>query len=293
MLFIFDSTLFFEQHGGDAGANAASGDAAVNASLEELRAVAREHGLPGVFVVGGVYVAYNFDWNYFPEPTAGENYDALDQYAYPAAPGIVSDERPYAELAAAARDIWDRMAERSAHPYIPTVMVGWDPRPWNETVDGQLFWYRRTPEEVASLLPDAAEWVGQNPSMRVEPEPAPPLVLLTAWNELGEGMHIVPTIGDTFNYGQAIASTLGLVWDPVPRALGIRVRGKGSVTVGETRCSRQCTPEFAEGLVVTLRAKPARGYEFVRWRGDCSGTRRPCSILMDAAKSAVARFTRE
>ncbi|HEX9123175.1 MAG TPA: glycoside hydrolase family 99-like domain-containing protein [Actinomycetota bacterium] len=203
VVFIYASTAFFEQHGTDAG---------VNDALEELRTVAREHGLPGVFVVGGTYVNSD-DWSYPPgEPTAGEGYEALTQYAYMGAWGNAAGEHPYADLAAGGRQSWDRMAEMSAHPYIPVVMAGLDPRPWNEKWGGQLLWYRRTPEEVAGLLRDALEWVERHPSMRVEPEPAPPIVLITSWNELGEGMYIVPTKGDGFSYGRAIASVLGVPW---------------------------------------------------------------------------------
>lgn len=292
-IFGWDTVGFFGQHGGDAGPHAASGDVAVNAALLELQTVAQEHGLPGVFVIGSEYVSDLYNWNYFPEPTRAENYDGLNEYAYPAAPGAVSGEREYSELVSAAERDWDLFAARTVHPYIPTVMVGSDPRPWNEYIEGKLFWYIRTPEEVASFVRDAVDWVGLHPAMRVEPAPAPPVVFLTTWNELGEGAYFVPTIGDRFAYGRAIASAVGLTWDPQPRLLEVTARGKGSLSVDGKRCRSGCSKKFAEGLIATIRARPAPGFSFSGWSGACEGARPRCSILMDTAKSVVAWFVRE
>ena len=49
LLVILDTTLFRQQQGGTAG---------VNAALATLRNAAHQHGLPGVFVVGGRYTDY-------------------------------------------------------------------------------------------------------------------------------------------------------------------------------------------------------------------------------------------
>jgi len=46
------------------------------------------------------------------------------------------------------------------------------------------------------------------PTPTPEPTPAPPIVLITSWNELGEGNHIIPTVGDGTSYGDAIATML-------------------------------------------------------------------------------------
>jgi len=44
--------------------------------------------------------------------------------------------------------------------------------------------------------------------LRPESAPAPPLVLIEAWNELGEGSFVVPTAADGTTYGDAIAAML-------------------------------------------------------------------------------------
>lgn len=292
VLFVLEGNSFFEQHGGDPFAGEARGDAGVNAALEELRKVARARGLPGVFVVAGRYTPHDFDYGYFPEPFRGESWDAVTQFAYPALAGVAGGEHPFSALANAARAMWDRIAARTDRPYIPAVTVGWDPRPWQQRVDFELYrlWFKRSPEEVAQFVRDAVAWAGRNPRMRVDA--GPPLVLLSAWNELGEGAYLVPTRQDGFVYGQAIASALGLSWNPQRRALSVGVRGSGSVRVNGSRCSWPCSRRFDEGLVAALSARPARGYRFRNWSGACSGRKPTCTLLMDRARSAVARFAR-
>jgi hypothetical protein len=61
---------------------------------------------------------------------------------------------------------------------------------------------------VATLLNDAITWANANPQLRPEPAPTPPLVFITSWDEMGEGNHILPTVGEGTSYGDAIAATL-------------------------------------------------------------------------------------
>jgi hypothetical protein len=57
-------------------------------------------------------------------------------------------------------------------------------------------------------MKDAIDWANANPALRLEPSPAPPIVLFGSWNEVGEGNHIVPTVGEGSSYGDAIANML-------------------------------------------------------------------------------------
>lgn len=291
LLFVLEGNSFFEQHGG-AFANQAQGDANVNAALEELRQAARARGLPGVFVVTGRYTPWNFDWEYFPEPFSGQSWDAVTQFAYPALPGVTAGEHPFSTLTNAARAMWDRMATRTDRPYIPAVTVGWDPRPWQQRVDFELyrFWFRRSPAEVTQVVRDAVAWAGRHPQLKVDT--GQPLVLLSAWNELGEGAFLIPTRQDGFAYAQALASALGLDWSPKKQSMAVAVRGNGSVHVNGSVCRRSCGRSFDEGLVASLRARPARGYRFAGWSGGCNGRVPTCTLLMDRARAAAARFTR-
>jgi hypothetical protein len=47
----------------------------------------------------------------------------------------------------------------------------------------------------------------------------PPVVLLEAWNELGEGAYVLPTDKDGYSYDQAIARAVGPL-DAAPQAGG-------------------------------------------------------------------------
>jgi hypothetical protein len=188
--------------------------AAVAGALQQLRAAAQAHSLPGVYVVGGFGV---------PNGTMGQHslsdgfsiahddgYDAISFYGYPFAPPPVNGMLPFSTLADAGRWTWSEAALSGALPFIPTAMTGWDPRPWNETesITGDLMWYSRTPQDVAAFAQDAITWAQSNPSLRPEPAPAPPLVLIEAWNEFGEGSHVLPTAGDGTMYGDALATML-------------------------------------------------------------------------------------
>jgi hypothetical protein len=189
-------------------------DAAVADALGELRLAAQAQGLPGVYVVGG-----------FGEPdgTLGQNtlaagfsiagtdgYDAVALYNYPFAPTAVKGELPFSKLSAAAQWTWNEAKRDSSIPFIATSMAGWDPRPWHEAEPdtGDLMWYARSPLEVAALVRDAIDWANSNPQLRPEPAPIPPLVLIEAWNEIGEGSYMVPSLKDGSSYGDAIGAML-------------------------------------------------------------------------------------
>jgi uncharacterized repeat protein (TIGR02543 family) len=52
----------------------------------------------------------------------------------------------------------------------------------------------------------------------------------------------------------------------------------------------QIAPSYYAGTPVELVAKPAPGYTFVSWSGDCAGSAN-CKVTMDAAKSVMASFS--
>jgi hypothetical protein len=103
-----------------------------------------------------------------------------------------------------APGIWNTESGGS-QSYIPTVMAGWDARPWN-TPPSWYFNPSRTPGAVAAHLQKAIDWIDNNPALAT-PER---LVMLYAWNEFGEGGYIAPTIGDPDGlYLDAIQSVIG------------------------------------------------------------------------------------
>ena len=149
--------------------------AAVVTALAQLRSAAQAQGLAGVYVVGSFGV---------PDGSLGQDsltdgfdiaqfdgYDAVAFYGYPFAPPPVIGNLPFSALSDSAHWTWDQARLHSALPFIPTAMDAWDPRPWDEreSLTGDLMWYSRTPQEVATLFEDAIQWTESNPQFRPEP----------------------------------------------------------------------------------------------------------------------------
>jgi hypothetical protein len=189
---------------------------AVTAALNQLRAAAQAHGLAGVYIVGGFGVPGGSSGQdgFFPAigEALGDGYDAVTMYNYPFAPTEVNGVLPFSSLSAAGKWIWSQGAVKSPVPFIPVSMTGWDPRPWDERESGTnfLMWFSRSPQDVTTFVDDAITWAESNPQVRSEPSPAPPIVLLEAWNELGEGGFFLPTIGDGTSYGDSLAAMLAV-----------------------------------------------------------------------------------
>jgi hypothetical protein len=108
--------------------------------------------------------------------------------------GGTPEGRPYAELAAKARRLWERSVRLGAET-VPTAGAGWDKRP---RVENPVPWERRTnpnhfaqptPGELAAHVADAIRFAREN-ATRVPAR----TVLVYAWNEHDEGGWLVPTL---------------------------------------------------------------------------------------------------
>ncbi|MDR1454875.1 MAG: glycoside hydrolase family 99-like domain-containing protein [Tannerella sp.] len=104
-----------------------------------------------------------------------------------------SEEHHFDELMKATEAEWKGTEQQ---PYIPLLTSGWDKRPW-ENKDGlnqNQGWYYpdSSPEKFKNFLKDAIQWMDDNPTKTTNER----LVLIYAWNELGEGGYLVPTKGD-------------------------------------------------------------------------------------------------
>jgi hypothetical protein len=180
--------------------------ASVANAFNQLRAAAQAKGLPGVLIAGGIFGGYDptRQSGSFPDLSMAiaDGYDVLTMYNYSVSG--VSGTQPFSTLSDAAHWIWAQGALKSPLPFIPVAMDGWDARPWNES----NVWFSRSPQDVSGLVRDAIIWANSNPQLRPEPSSAPPIVLVEAWNELGEGSFLVPTFGDGTSYGDALAAML-------------------------------------------------------------------------------------
>lgn len=256
LLVILDSTAFREEWGGPAG---------VNEALSTLRDAAKRHGLPGVFVAGARYTDWlNFECFPTCEATDGgpqglvtERYDAVTDFAYPWAVEPVDGARPYGDVVAAEKRNLDRFGQTMRVPYIPTVMDGWDPRPWNERYGGFLLtWFTRSPAEVRGFVKDAVDWAALHPLS------SSPIVLMQSWNELGEGAYVLPTDEDGYTYLQAIADAVRLPWSTVHSRRIVASIGKRGTIAGRLAVDDGWTPCDVERL--SLQRQTARGWLTLR-----------------------------
>jgi hypothetical protein len=293
LLVIIDEAFFTKQMGGASG---------VNAAIDTLQQVARKHGLPGVYVVGGRYVGWtDLYYNCFPytcrpdtDPAfVQEHYDAITQYGYSLVVEPQDGPRPYADFTAAEEQFWAEVAARSPFRYMPSIMVGWDPRPIAQGLGpdptsgypwlfGHLFWTRGSPAEIASFLRDGIDWANANPDRRVLSQDGLPIVLVEAWNEFSEGAWVLPTDMDGYSYGQAIAQAVGIPWTPPPKhtlSVASSLRGTVTSTPSGISCPPTCAAEFDEGLQVTLAARANRASNFDGW-GGCIDTDPTCSVVL-------------
>ncbi|MCS7306543.1 MAG: glycoside hydrolase family 99-like domain-containing protein [Thermoguttaceae bacterium] len=161
--------------------------------LAAVQQVAKEAGLPGVAIAacgaGDPKIGYTHRTYYTIVP----GYSAGSQ------------ARKYQELIEAHQKAWHGTPEQ---PFIPQVTVGWDKRPWETGTDAPgAGWYYpdRTPEAFGQFLESAIQWMDKNPDKTT----AERLLLIYAWNELGEGGYLVPTAGDpTAKYLQMVRSVV-------------------------------------------------------------------------------------
>jgi hypothetical protein len=189
--------------------------AAVQARFAELRAAAQAQGLPGVTIVGGIDIpdgAPEQD-GLFPDLSmaVADSYDAVSTYGYGfGVPLTVAGGQPFSVLASTGHWIWGEYGRKSLLPVIPDVVPGTDARsPEGDHEPGRpTYWFTRTPQELAAFVNDSIGWAESNPQVRMEPAPAPPMVIMTAWNELGNGAYLVPTVDDGTGFGEAIATML-------------------------------------------------------------------------------------
>ena len=197
MLVVYDTEAMRQAFGSSA---------AVADAFNQLRAAAQSQGLAGVYIVGGISAGYDpiHQYGSFPDLSIvqADGYDAVSMYTWSF--GEVSGEQPFSILAEAGQWIWGQAALKSALPFIPTAMAGWDARPWYEPPA----WFRRSPRVVTDHVCSAITWASSNPQLRPEPSPGSPLVFIEAWNELGEGSYLVPTVGDGTSYGDSLAAML-------------------------------------------------------------------------------------
>jgi len=160
---------------------------AVRQAFDSLRAAAVKSGLPGVTIAA--CVSPNQDSF---KQTQECGFDLLTGYNYHSAgfkPNITNT--PIDSMTIASRRLWDQF-KQSPVPYIPTVTLNWDPRPWANLNKAYHTSPRYTGFSSNSVYKDvqmARQWIERNP----DKTPKEKIALLYAWNEYGEGAWLTPS----------------------------------------------------------------------------------------------------
>jgi len=179
LVYVFSVEEFIDYFGGEAEAKAA---------LDLLREQSAAAGL------GDPYTALMCWW----PPKGAERLDALGAdalSAYVNPPGSDNEELPHSDSVGLNRWFWEE-SRKTGKQLIPTVNAGWDYRPMKRPEfpdrDLESSWFAHaTPDELASHLAGAMDWVEQNPETC-----AADAILIYAWNEFAEGGWIAPTLSE-------------------------------------------------------------------------------------------------
>ena len=177
----------------------------VHQALEYLRGQVRAAGLPGVTIaVGATVTPHGNPYNY--GRIAQEGYDITTGYNYHATGGEKYNvPAPYSALVRENVDMWTRVAYNLPQPYIPVITMGWDQRFSYREQRTKIVYAGRTPGQFLCYASAARRWIDTHP-YRTVPER---IVLVYAWNEIGEGGALIPTHVDGYAYGNMIRRVFG------------------------------------------------------------------------------------
>lgn len=145
---------------------------AVEPFIEDMRQEAIKKGFPGIFIISCNYHSDSFDANSWYNIRESE-------------PGV-STERSYQSYTKFIEYVWN--SKEKDKNIVPNVMVGWDQRPW-DSKDKTLHFTGKTPQLFYKHLDSAFKFV-QKEDTKYK------MIIIYAWNELGEGGYLVPTADD-------------------------------------------------------------------------------------------------
>jgi hypothetical protein len=191
------------------------GTAGARQAFQDLDARCVAAGLPGVYLAfghGGIQDAQAI------ADSLAAGAQAFSLYNFPyvgtsfAGPGHPGMEAPYSDLVVQGEALWKHWRQMTGDRFWPTVMPGWDRRPW--TKDQDLVRTGSTPARFGQALRLAREQVNRDR-----------IVMLEAWNEWGEGCVLEPTVEHGFAYldqvREVFCPNAGAHQDLSPASLGL------------------------------------------------------------------------
>ena len=148
--------------------------------LARMQDISQKEGLQGLSIAGC-------------GNTINEDFTYRTHYSISKGYATGSENHKYSELVDVHKKAWMGTEKQ---PYIPEISAGWDKRPWEGPtgLNQEPGWYYtdRTPKQFKNFLNDAIQWMDSHPTQTTKER----IVLIYAWNELGEGGYLVPTKGD-------------------------------------------------------------------------------------------------
>lgn len=198
VVYIFNATVLKR--------NAASLGMSTAQVLDMAEQAAKEAGLPGLSVVGGLWGGdKSLDYserNGFAAFTMYNYHSPANIALQPPRPG--NQSRSFAELSLSYKNQWEWMVKNTKPTFIVPMTAGWDRRPWGGSKDPLHDNSRATPEEFAAHLGAARAFMDANPARTQK------MGVICCWNEIGEGSFIEPTKSSGPSYLNQVRDTFGV-----------------------------------------------------------------------------------
>lgn len=174
--------------------------AKVRQALTYLRKRAVQAHLPGVTIAVGATLVPKYNPGRIGQ-LLSEGYDVATGYNYHA----MGNEQyrkpvPYRYLVQENQQMWDRVARNIKLPYIPVITSGWDQRFSYREQRTAIIYAGRTPKEFGCYAASARRWIDANAKRTVKER----IVMVFAWNEIGEGGAIIPSKAYGYSYTDAL-----------------------------------------------------------------------------------------
>ena len=106
----------------------------------------------------------------------------------------------------------------------------------------------------------------------------------------GDCQGAAPTCAVPMTAARSVTATFS---SPTPRyTLRLSKEGAGAGTISgpDFTCGAMCSPRFATGSMIAIRAVGDPGSEFAGWSGACAGQPATCRLSINEPQSATARF---